>query len=105
MNGVKMPIKQNQHIEKAAHYNQHPSGIECIEVAMHFNFNLGNAIKYIWRAGLKGDAAEDLLKARQYIEFELFRLQQPAAKKGYEETREIINNIYDQWKEQEDNKK
>ena len=28
------------------HYTQHPSGIECIEVTEHFNFNIGNAIKY-----------------------------------------------------------
>jgi hypothetical protein len=34
-------------------------------------FNLGNAIKYIWRADLKNDAIEDLRKARWYIEREL----------------------------------
>lgn len=43
------------------HYNQHPTGIECIRIVEHFNFNLGNAIKYIWRAGLKSaNAIEDL---------------------------------------------
>ena len=35
------------------HYKSHPSGIECIQITEHFNFCLGNAIKYIWRAGLK----------------------------------------------------
>jgi len=35
------------------------------------NFCLGNAIKYIWRAGLKGDSIEDLKKAKKYIDFEL----------------------------------
>lgn len=35
------------------------------------NFNLGNAVKYISRAGRKGDAVEDLRKAIQYIEFEI----------------------------------
>lgn len=50
------------------HYNQHPSGIECITIVEHFNFNLGNAIKYIWRAGLKSeDPVEDLKKAAFYI--------------------------------------
>jgi hypothetical protein len=37
------------------------------------NFCLGNALKYIWRAGLKGDAIEDLKKARWYIEREMDR--------------------------------
>ena len=55
------------------HYQSHPSGIECIQVAEHMNFCLGNALKYIWRAGLKGDAIEDLKKARWYIEREMDR--------------------------------
>lgn len=38
------------------------------------NFNLGNAVKYISRAGRKGDKIEDLQKAIQYIEFELEEL-------------------------------
>jgi hypothetical protein len=47
------------------HYTEHPSGVECIQVTEHMNFCLGNAVKYIWRAGLKGDnAVEDLRKAR-----------------------------------------
>ena len=45
------------------HYTNHPSGIECIDIAEHMNFCRGNAIKYIWRAGEKGDAVEDLKKA------------------------------------------
>lgn len=53
------------------HYNAHPSGIECIDVVEHMGFNLGNAIKYIWRADLKADAIEDLRKARWYIEREI----------------------------------
>jgi len=35
------------------------------------SFNLGNAIKYIWRADLKHDAIEDLRKAHWYIEREI----------------------------------
>lgn len=58
------------------HYNSHPSGVECITVTEHMNFNLGNAIKYIWRAGLKSDAPiTDLEKARWYIEREIGRLK------------------------------
>lgn len=55
------------------HYTSHPSGIECIEVVRHMGFNLGNAIKYIWRADLKGNAIEDLEKPRFYIEDEIRR--------------------------------
>ena len=48
--------------------------IECIQVAERFNFNRGNVIKYIWRVGLKGNAIEDLKKARWYIDREIMRL-------------------------------
>lgn len=51
-----------------SHYRQHPSGIECIQITEHFDFCLGNAIKYIWRAGLKGNKITDLEKAAWYIE-------------------------------------
>lgn len=50
------------------HYQAHPSGLECIEVTEHMDFLKGNAIKYIWRAGLKGDEAQDLQKAIWYLE-------------------------------------
>lgn len=53
------------------HYTQHPSGIECIQITEHMGFNLGNAVKYIWRADLKHDAIEDLKKAAWYLEREI----------------------------------
>lgn len=57
------------------HYKEHPSGVECVTIAEHFAFNLGNAIKYIWRAGLKSkDPTEDLKKARWYLDREIDRL-------------------------------
>ena len=50
------------------HYTSHPSGIECIEVTEHLDFCIGNAIKYLWRSGLKGEAkVEDMKKAIWYI--------------------------------------
>jgi len=55
------------------HYVAHPSGVECIQITEHMNFCLGNALKYIWRAGLKGDAIEDLKKARFYLDREIER--------------------------------
>lgn len=66
-------MRHNDAVNQPDHYTKHPSGIECIEVTKHFNFCLGNAIKYIWRAGLKeGNSKEqDLRKAIKYLEFEL----------------------------------
>lgn len=58
------------------HYTSHPSGVECIDVVEHMGFNLGNAIKYIWRADEKGAALEDLHKAAWYLEREIQRRQQ-----------------------------
>jgi hypothetical protein len=58
-----------------AHYRRHPSGIECIEVTRHMNFNTGNAIKYIWRYLDKGDPVENLKKAQWYLDDEIRRLQ------------------------------
>jgi hypothetical protein len=55
------------------HYTSHPSGVECITITEHMGFNLGNALKYIWRADLKADAVEDLRKARWYLDRELER--------------------------------
>ena len=55
------------------HYTSHPSGVECIQVTEHMGFNLGNAIKYIWRADLKHDAIEDLEKAAWYVNREIER--------------------------------
>lgn len=65
------------------HYNSDPSGVECITVVRHRNFNVGNAIKYLWRAGLKHEEGmtdaekqiEDLRKAKFYIDDEIRRLE------------------------------
>jgi len=57
------------------HYTQHPSGVECIQIAEHMNFCVGNAMKYLWRAGLKFDDIEDLKKSAWYINREIERRQ------------------------------
>ncbi len=63
--------KKYDPVNNPKHYNDHPSGIECIQVTEHFNFNLGNVIKYIWRADLKGFKIQDLEKAKWYLEREI----------------------------------
>ena len=73
---------KNDQVNHPKHYTSDPSGIECIEITRHRNFNIGNAIKYLWRAGLKEDKdrklidkqVEDLNKAIWYLVDEIHRL-------------------------------
>lgn len=66
---------ENDVVNHPTWYTQHPSGVECIEITRHCYFSIGNAIKYLWRAGLKKEATlsdkkkeiEDLEKAIWYI--------------------------------------
>jgi cell division protein FtsB len=74
----------NDRVNSPKHYTSHPSGVECIEVTQHYNFTIGNAIKYLWRQGLKDEAnidpvtkqVEDLKKAVWYINREITNLQE-----------------------------
>lgn len=61
-------------VDHPEHYS-HPSGVECIDVAEHLGFNLGNTLKYIWRAGRKDALIQDLEKARWYLDREITRLR------------------------------
>lgn len=61
-------------VDHPAHYNAHPSGVECIDIIEHMTFNVGAAVKHLWRAGLKGSALEDLRKAAWYLQREIKRL-------------------------------
>lgn len=67
----------SEQVNHPKHYNNHPASIECITVVEHFNFNLGNAIKYIWRAGMKPgvDTLTDLRKSAWYIQREIERME------------------------------
>lgn len=70
-----MPDPIHDPINHPKHYTSHPSGVECIQITEHLPFCLGNAIKYLWRAGLKAGTTElqDLRKAAWYIEREIQR--------------------------------
>ena len=68
---VEMSDSKEDTVNHPAHYTNHPSGVECIQITEHMGFNLGNAVKYIWRADLKGKAIEDLEKAEFYIRREI----------------------------------
>jgi hypothetical protein len=58
-------------VNNPKHYTSHPSGIECLEITRHMGFNLGNVMKYVWRADLKGKDIEDLEKAAFYLRDEI----------------------------------
>jgi hypothetical protein len=74
-----LAVQEHDPVNKPAHYRSHPSGVECIEIAEHYGFNVGNAIKYLWRAGLKSDnPIEDLKKAAWYVNREIERLTKVA---------------------------
>ena len=64
-------------VNHPSHYTSHPSGVECITITRHMTFNIGNAIKYLWRNGLKDGAptVQDLEKAVWYINDEIKRLK------------------------------
>jgi len=80
-----MEYKMTDRVKHPEHYTNSKAmckncgtQIECIDVTTHMNFNLGNAIKYIWRLELKTeDPCEDIRKAIQYLEFELQRRLEP----------------------------
>jgi hypothetical protein len=58
-------------IQKAAHYNQNLSGVECIQIIRSFDFNIGNSFKYLWRSDHKQNLLQDYKKALYYIKDEL----------------------------------
>lgn len=102
-----MSEKIYHQVNHPSHYNLLPAqckhcsrDIECIDVVRHMNFNLGNVVKYIWRAGHKdGDPIVDLQKAAWYLQNEIERVQrlQTAAlpEKSDEEEKEYFRRILD----------
>lgn len=73
----------SDNVNHPKHYNEHPSGIECIQITEHMNFNIGNAMKYLWRSDHK-NGIEDLSKAIWYINREMQRLALLAEKNAIE---------------------
>jgi Protein of unknwon function (DUF3310) len=70
---------QNDPINHPAHYNNAKAEcdcgrkIECIDVTRHLGFNIGNAIKYLWRYQDK-NGIEDLKKSAWYIQDEINKI-------------------------------
>ena len=76
-------MKDKENVNHPKHYNSHPSGVECIDIIRHYCYDIGAAIKYLWRAGLKTEEGmtdrdkeiEDLRKAIWYINDRIRQLQ------------------------------
>lgn len=77
-------IPKKERVNHPDYYNRHPSGVECITIIRHHNFNIGSVIKYCWRNGLKTEEGmsdkdkqiEDLKKAIFYLNDEIKRLEE-----------------------------
>jgi hypothetical protein len=66
---AKAPVPSDP-VNHPPHYTSHPSGIECITISKHHDFCIGNAIKYLWRAGLKKSSQSDPSTRDTYKEIE-----------------------------------
>lgn len=71
---VAQPVDMVNH---PPHYQGHPSGLECIQVTRGLSFNLGNAVKYLYRADNK-NGLEDLKKAAWYLRDHIDNCEPPA---------------------------
>ena len=62
-------------VKHPTHYTSHPSGVEPIVITRHESFLRGNVLKYVLRAPFKGAELQDLRKARQYLDWEIERVE------------------------------
>ena len=76
---------ENKNVNHPTHYSY--CIYECIDVieALDLNFNLGNALKYIWRCGYKDDEVQELEKAVWYLNREIERIKIDRVTSNYEE--------------------
>lgn len=82
--GKKNIVGDKEIVNHPSHYTAHPSGVECVELAEHLCFNLGNALKYVWRAGKKGAKQVDLEKALWYVDRESSLIDQSESHKIFQ---------------------
>jgi hypothetical protein len=81
----------SESVHNPPHYKS--GGIEVIDVieAFDLNFRLANVVKYVLRAGRKGDALEDLEKAAWYLDREIDKLETQAELEERELTQSAID--------------
>ena len=71
---IMFEIEEKEMVDHPSHYNQGIETIDYIE-SWSMNFNTGNVIKYVTRAGYKNDQLEDLKKAMWYLQREIDRME------------------------------
>lgn len=74
------PVNHPPHYNNSKAHCECGRRIECIDVTRHLSFNIGNAIKYLWRCELKNSTIEDLKKSIWYIQDEIKKLEGNEAK-------------------------
>ena len=81
----------NDEVNHPAHYTAY-EGVEVIQLTEQMNFNRGNAVKYIARAGLKSYDTEilDLKKALWYIQREINRMEAKLRTEGENEVLDAL---------------
>ena len=84
--------KDDDAVNSPAHYTSHPSGVECIVITEHMTFNVGNAIKYLWRHTHK-DGLTALRKAAWYVQREIERLEKMEKEQVKELTGEVTEEL------------
>ena len=69
-NGTEFEYRDGAMREKVnpSHYD-FPGGVQVIDITKHLDFLAGNVVKYVCRAGRKGDRVTDLLKAKRYLDW------------------------------------
>jgi hypothetical protein len=68
-------VDDSSAVHQPSHYTWHPVA-ECAEITGEFNYNLGTAMAYLWRAGRKSDdAVLDISKAIKHLKMECVRLE------------------------------
>jgi hypothetical protein len=74
-------------INHPTHYTQPDKPFECIELTRLCSFDLGNAIKYLWRYKDKSNPVEDLRKAIWYltdgVDNHMLTMPRPCASQRY----------------------
>lgn len=74
-NSSELELIEDDAVNSPSHYTWLPNGLEVIDITEQFSFTVGNAIKYLMRAGRKDNALEDYKKARWYLDREIAHLE------------------------------
>lgn len=70
------PVSHPSHYTQGEYKCKHcGKQIECIHILQWMTYNIGAAMKYLWRYKDKGNPVQDLQKAKQYIDFEIAKLK------------------------------